>query len=134
MKIKICKDLITLKSLLIKFSRKALTLLRKIYSRYLQDFDHFSLQRFNCYLIARGVKFEIWWSIHGNKIIHVGFTLTTYFYFVPFHSMLGAYAILVTILYGNSVQYCIGFSNIEWLTESFTCSDNVKLEVELAAG
>ena len=43
--------------------------------------------------------------------------------------MLAAYAILET-----AIQDCMGFGNIEWLTESFTCLDSVILEVWLVAG
>ena len=43
--------------------------------------------------------------------------------------MLVAYAILVPTLYGNSKTDYMHFGNIEWLAESFTFLDTVRLKV-----
>ena len=48
---------------------------------------------------------------------------------VIFHSMLAAYAVLVPTLMETARQDCIGFGNVAWLTESFTCLSSVRLEV-----
>ena len=42
--------------------------------------------------------------------------------------MLAACAVLVSTLYGNRETNCMGFGNSEWLTESFTCLDSIRLE------
>ena len=48
-----------------------------------------------------------------------------------FHSMLAAYAILLSTLYGRHFagQDFMGFGKIAWLTEGFTFLDGVRLNV-----
>ena len=48
-----------------------------------------------------------------------------------FQSMLETYAILIPTFMETARQDCIGFGNIKWLTEGFTCLDRIQLKVSL---